>query len=241
MAFRIRSKCVNVEQEEYESKEKLYRDHLEKYAENKDRDLWKYFYWDTFHDGYIEKVSFGDTLGDVMLHISCPNIKKRNGDSYNYILAPIEFKCHFKDVVYFSHEYDDSEELINERYPYIEYLFSEIDTLTEIINKHYIKGEDEDGEDSEEDVVFHSLILELGGSDTSSYLEMVFSCVDVHPKEPLAFELMLASDDFYVPIYRENEDIDKLPEWISNTSGFPNIFDSLEDDEQDNALPADED
>ena len=82
MAFRIRSECVNVEQDEYESKEKLYRDHLEKAAKDKDRDLWRYFYWDTFHDGYIKKVSFWDTPGTITFHITCPNIKKRKGDYF---------------------------------------------------------------------------------------------------------------------------------------------------------------
>lgn len=225
MAFRVRSKCVNVEQKEYETKEKLYREHLDKIS-NINGDLWKYFYWDTFHDGGIEKIAFGDSFGDVTLHISCPNIKKRKGDSFEYILEPIVFECHFTGVVYFSHKYDDAEGLINERNSYIEYLFSEIDTLTEIINENYITGEDEDGE---EDINFHSLILELAGSDTSSYLEMVFCQVDVHPKEPIAYELMLASDNFYVPIYKKGQDPNKLPAWISNPSETKYILEDEDD------------
>ncbi|MHC5116649.1 MAG: hypothetical protein ACYSQY_06220 [Planctomycetota bacterium] len=89
-----------------------------------------------------------------------------------------------------------------------------------IINKHHIKGKNKDGK---EDVDFHSLILELAGSNTSSYLEIVFSQVDVSPIEPKAFELMLTSKDFYVPIYSGNEGVDKLPEWTSNTTGRPHL------------------
>lgn len=207
MAFKIRN--FN---EEYEPKEKLYREHLEKISKNENSDLWKFFYWDTFHDGHIEEITFGDGLKDVILHISCPNIKKRKEDSGEY-LQPIGFECHFRNVAYFSHEYEDSEELYFESNSDIEYLYSEIDTLTELINKHNVKGEDKEGEG---DIVFHSLILYLLGRQTNSYMEVVFSQVDVYPKEPIAFELMLASDDFYVPIYRKYEDFESLPEWINS-------------------------
>lgn len=115
MAFRIRSKCVNVEQNEYESKENLYREHLAKIAKDKDRDMWRYFYWDAFHDGYIKKISFWDAPGDITLHISCPNIKKRKGDSFDYI-KPIDFECHFRSVVFFHIEHDNPEELIYEQH-----------------------------------------------------------------------------------------------------------------------------
>ena len=206
MAFRIR--CVDLEHDEYKSKEKLYRDHLEKAAKDKDRDLWKYFYWDTFHDGCIEKVSFWENPGTITFHITCPNIKKRKGDSFEFI-NPIEFECHFRDVVYFAYEHESMEEMAYEQHDSFEYLYSEIDSLTERINNYQVFDEDGD-----KDIGSHSLIMEVMGRENSFYIEMVFSSVDINPKEPIAFELMLASKDFFVPIYNENEDIDKLPAWI---------------------------
>lgn len=104
------------------------------------------------------------------------------------------------------------------------YLFSEIDSLTEIIEKN--KTYDEDGDVSD---IFHSLIIEVLGQNTGFYIEMVFNYVDILPKEPIAYELMLASDDFYVPIYREDEDVDKLPEWISKPAGTKYIPDEDDD------------
>lgn len=230
MAFRIRKTDVDYDnikqfQKEYEANDKLYREHLKNISQNKDRDLWKYFYWDTFHDGYIEKVSFWETPGNITFHMSCPNIKKRRGDSHQYISPSIEFECHFRNVVYFSYEHDDFHELANQLYcSSFEFLYSEIDTLTEIIEKH--KTFDEDGEGIWD---YHSLIMKVMAGDTSFYIEMVFSQVDIYPKEPIAFELMLASDDFYVPIYREDENIEKLPEWISKSSGMKIV---LDDDEE---------
>ena len=122
----------------------------------------------------------------------------------------VRFNGHFRNVVYFSYEHNNFHELSNQLFgsPFT-YLCSEINTLTEIMEKH--NSFDEDGY---EDDTFYSLIMEVLPGDTCFYIEMVFEQVDVHPKEPIAFELMLASDDFYVPIYREDEDRDKRPEWI---------------------------
>jgi hypothetical protein len=170
-------------------------------------------------------VSFWDTPGNISLTMSCPNIKQRIGDSFGFVLAPVEFECHFRNVMYFAYEHDDFHELTNQIYcPSFSYLYSEIDTLTQKIEKH--KEFDEDGI---EVPPANSLIMKILAQDTSFYLEMVFSQLDVYPKEPIAFELMLASDDFYVPIYREDEDIDKLPEWISKPSGTKYIPEDDED------------
>ena len=215
MGFRIRTICMNrMELKEYEAKEKLYREHLEKLSANKDRDLWKYFCWDTFHDGYIEKVSFWDTPGNITFHMSCPNIKKKNGDAFNYICPTVMFECHFRNVVFFSYEHNQFNDLRCEQYcPSFQYLSSEIDTLTEIINKY--NSVDEDGDDLD---IYHSLIMNILAGDTSFYMEMVFSQVDVYPKEPIAFEMMLKSNDFHVPVY-EGTDFENLPKWISKPSG----------------------
>ena len=34
-----------------------YREHLAAIDKSRDLDLWKYFYWDFFHDGWIRSIS----------------------------------------------------------------------------------------------------------------------------------------------------------------------------------------
>lgn len=219
MAFRIR--CTDYENEEYwKTKDKVYREHLAKFNKHNNSDLWKYFYWDFFHDGLIEKIVFWENPGDVVFHTCCPNIKRKRGEKYEYI--NVDFTCTFRDVVYFHINHERSEELVYEQQSPFIYIASEINTLSDILKKKMIV--DEDGETE-----FYSLIIEVLGAETSFEIEIVFTQVDVVAKENTAFELMLASDNFYVPIYREDEDIDKLPEWISNPSCTKYIPDEDED------------
>ena len=208
MPFKIRSTDDNAKKEEWESREKLYREHLKPFEKQNNSDLWKYFYWDFFHDGSIEKIVFWENPGDVVFDICCPNIKRKKGERFEYI--NVDFKCIFRDVVYFHIDHDHSEEFVHkQQYPFT-YIASEINTLSDIIEKNKLIDEDGDV-----DTEFYSLILEILGAETSFEIEMVFSQVDVTAKENTAFELMLASEDFYTPIYREGKNIDDLPKWAS--------------------------
>ena len=117
--------------------------------------------------------------------------------------------------MHFSFDRNSTENLIFNTSSPLEFLYSEIDTLTEIIEKKKIKGKNEN---SQEDFDFHSLIIEVFGDGHSFFIEMVFSQVDVWPKEPIAFELMQQSEDFDVPIYRADQDIENLPGWATNFS-----------------------
>ena len=207
MAFRIRS-GVYVDEEGYESKEKLYREHLAKFNKNNNRDLWKFFYWDFFHDGWITKIEMWEKPGDVVFHITCPNIKKKNGESFDFI--DVDFKCIFQDVVYFHMDHPDPEALLFKKQvlPF-GFVASEINTLTEILERKKIVDEDESNE-------FYSLVLELE-ADHPFELELVFSEVDVKAAEKTAFQLMLASDHFFVPIYNKDDgNFDKMPKWALN-------------------------
>jgi hypothetical protein len=78
------------------------------------------------------------------------------------------------------------------------YKYSEINTLPGLqqINK---------GEEYPE---YSSLIMEVAseqGPANSSFIEIIFGNVYVEAKENAAFQLMLVSPDFKVPIYREEE------------------------------------
>ena len=101
MAFRIRgTDCGSPEY--WETQDKIYRDHLIKFNKRNNSDLWKFFYWDFFHDGCIEKVSFWDTSGNITLHMSCPSIKKKVGDSFTYISGSYQATVNNNDTFYSS-------------------------------------------------------------------------------------------------------------------------------------------
>lgn len=194
MAFRIR-KNDGIAEDDWEAKEKAYRDFLSQFNKRNNSDLWKYFYWDFFHDGEIQKIVFWENPGDVTFYIECPNIKKKKRDTFEY-LYPITFKCTFQGVVHFQLDHENSEELIYEQHSPFQYLFSEINTLTEIMNKSKISYKED-----EVDIDFSSLIILMLGVHNSSFIEMVFSQVCVVAFEQTAFELMLSSSEFEVPIY----------------------------------------
>jgi hypothetical protein len=169
-----------------------YQEHLSRFNKSENSDLWRYFYWDFFHDGEINKITFWEEMGEVVFFITCPNIKRKTGNKFEFI--NLEFKCTFRDVVHFHFEHDNPEDFNFNQYNCPIFLASEINTLTEIIEKR-----------SSEDNDFASLIIEVLGVDNSFFIELVFSQVDVEAIENTAFELMLASDDFEVPIYIDEE------------------------------------
>jgi len=194
MGFRIRSDSDD--DEIYEASMRAYREHLNKLSQDKavGSDLRQYFYWDFFHDGWIEEIVFRNGTAEVQMEIVCPNIKRRtkNGD-FEYINVP--FLCIFRDVAYFKFERTIEEE--NE-YHYdpgqFTFLYSEIDTLPELPT--FQPKDDNSGGNN-------SLIIEVlpAHARCSSFIEIVFREVAVDAVESVAFQLMLASSEFEVPIY----------------------------------------
>jgi hypothetical protein len=181
MGFRIRS----------ESSNNAYLNHLEKYDKSNHTDLWRFFYWDFFHDGIINEISFQNGADEVIIDITCPNIKRKTGiNDFEYV--NVDFHCEFSDVVYLNFEkHKEKEENENDDSGALSFLSSEINSLSERIG------------DAEE---YQSLIIEVmhsNGPGNSSYVEIVFRDVIVEAIESTAFELMLASRDFEVPIYTE--------------------------------------
>lgn len=186
MGFRIR----DVE-EDFESQDVVYRDHLEKFNKKNNGDLWRYFYWDFFHDGIISSIFFKKGMGEVEFLMSCPNIKKKKGNDFEYV--NVDFKCTFTNVAYFLFDNKDS---VNDYEENFTFLYAEVNSLKKIIEEKQLKY-DED---------FCSLIIEVIGGVESSFIEMVFSGVHVEAIENTAFELMLESESFKVPIYEKDSD-----------------------------------
>lgn len=199
MGFRIRRDYDD--DKLYEASMRAYREYLDKLCQMKvvAGDLRKYFYWDFFHDGKIEQIVFRNGTAEVQMTIICPNIKRKTKDGeFEYI--NVAFLCIFKDVAYYKFERTVEEEE-GEHYGdpgEFTYICSEIDTLPELApfqskNDDLIRN--------------NSLIIEVlpAYAHCSSCIEMVFREVAVEAVDNVSFQHMLASSDFEVPIYLEQE------------------------------------
>ena len=56
MSFKI--KANDADDTDFDKKEKKYYSHIKKFNMNNNSDLWKFFAYDFFHDGIINKISF---------------------------------------------------------------------------------------------------------------------------------------------------------------------------------------
>ncbi len=192
MGFRIKSDSDDEKQ--YEASMKVYRKHLLKFDKNADDHLWKFFYWDFFHDGWIEEITFRNGADEVLMKITCPNIQRRKKDN-SFEHFDVDFTCKFRDVLYFKFEKGrgSEDDETRDSGAFI-YKYSEINTLSELqqINQ------------GEEYPNYDSLIMEIvseRGPGYSSFIELIFRDVYIEAKENAAFQLMLVSPDFQVPIY----------------------------------------
>jgi hypothetical protein len=69
------------DEKQYEVSVRAYREHLLKFHKKSDRHLWRYFYSEFFHDGWIEEISFRSGADEVLMKITCPNIQRRKKDN----------------------------------------------------------------------------------------------------------------------------------------------------------------
>lgn len=182
-----------------EESEKAYQAHLTERKPSLIRsDLWRFFGWDFFHDGIIERIGLAKDFRDLEARIVCPNIEARQADGdFDYL--NVGFTCRFQGVVFFQMDSDD-EDLSEADLSIqdLQYQYAEADTLTERMKEAQLRwrgsGEDEAEDEKPE---FHSLIIM---TDQAISISLVFQSLMVEPDEPIAFELMLRSGDFKVPI-----------------------------------------
>ena len=168
----------------YEECQQAYFQHLDKFCKTSNTDLWKFFHYDFFHDGRIESLKIGSDLKTIDLTLNSPNIKRIFKDNdYEYVSAT--FTCTFQNVIKFTISDSAPKEWcdVNDRSAL--FLYSEINT-SPLLKK---LGAD-----------FYSILIEML-ADNTIWLEIVFSQVDVVPKEPLAFSLLEADENFEVPLY----------------------------------------
>lgn len=185
MGFVIRSDDPEI----FNEQEKLYRIHLEKFDKSNLNHLWRYFYYDFFHDGEIKEIKFKNGACNVSFLISSPNIERRRGMRSEHIV--IDFRCTFLDVVYFNFENRNRNNNLKDTFTY---LSSEINTIDEYVNIK--KEKNHEG--------FNTLIIEVLNGKESSFIKIAFQDIFVEAVENTAYELMLTSDAFNIPIFKED-------------------------------------
>jgi hypothetical protein len=190
--FRVRnpdSDDASVIQESY----KAYRLHLSRFKETSGNDLWKFFYWDFFHDGVVQSVQVQGDLRTVVIGLDCPNIKRLKPDGrYEYV--NVGFTCTFHTVATFSMQFDPPEHSWDARRNSVVFLYSEINTSPVLES---FELEDEYGNPEPH----YSLLIQLLADESVVWLEMVFSQVDVIANEPAAFALMESDSQFEAPTW----------------------------------------
>lgn len=192
MSFRIRrsdSNDASVVEESY----KAYRLHLSRFKETSSNDLWKFFYWDFFHDGVVESIQVQGDLRTVVIRLGCPNIKRLKPDGqYEYV--NVGFTCTFRTVTTLSIQYEPPEHSWDARKNPVFFLYSEINN-SPILES--FEPEDEYGNPEPH----YSLLMQLLADESTIWLEMIFSQVDVVANEPAAFALMESDPKLEVPTY----------------------------------------
>jgi hypothetical protein len=190
MNFRIRN--TDVDDKSFESFETKYRNHLKRFVGISNSDLWKYFYWDFFHDGPLEFLKFQKDLSTVIMRICCPNIKRLKADgAYEYL--NFSFKCTFSEVISFNmHSEKPVSDWYSGKHSAI-YLYSEINTSPILETLDY--GKDD------YPAVYYSLLIQFLVDNSFVWLEIVFNQVDVVADEPGAFALMESDPKYEIPTY----------------------------------------
>lgn len=85
-----------------------YRAYVRRHKDRMPEDLYDFLAGGFFHDGRIEKFDLHWRVRELTLEISCPNIKKKNGDGdFDFEFLPeIDFRCRLSGLRWF--EFEDS-------------------------------------------------------------------------------------------------------------------------------------
>lgn len=217
MSFRI----IKTERDSAEDGEtipesyKVYRKHMKKYLDTACSDLLKFFYWDFFHDGWIDYITIQKDFKTVEMKITCPNIQRQKDDGeWEYINVP--FICTFGCVAQMDYKCDPPEDYCHARMNSIEYIHGELNT-SPLLNTYYI-------DDDDESPLRYSLLMELRADDSTIWLESVFFQVDVEACEPTAFALMEVDPKFKVPTFSIEKEEQRDCSHPLKRSGHPSRY-----------------
>lgn len=207
MDFKIRNLDFGNKSESQKA-DYAYRKHLEQFQESLNSDLWKFFYYDFFHDGYIEQFQIEDNMRTVKFKIDSPNIKRKQKNNGFGLVLSRPLSCTFFNVVSIRIERQNDFNWSN-KVNHARFKYSEINT-SDFLDKLNNLPDEEDLEDDDygDDDYSSLLILALSG-DSEILIELVFSDVVVEPHEPLAFALMENNPEFEIPVYSIEKEHEK--------------------------------
>lgn len=190
MKFRIRSTGdynTTEDAQRFQDAERAYAQHLESVRLDQDGTLWQYFRAGFFHDGVISRIEFSRDWRDVILEITCPNIKQMRNDGTDFQFVSVDFICTFQNVVHFSASSDVSNDCSRHLAPC--FVSAELDTLLDEVTRRPTLRQHSDEQ-------LHSIIVE---TSESLWLNIVFGSIVVVAREPAAFALMQGHPSFSVP------------------------------------------
>lgn len=187
MAFRIRKDDNDTARQQGEQ---AYCRHLEQFSKSSNCDLWKFFYWDFFHDGGILSLDVGPNLKTVAMRLNCPNVERLRPDGPDEYVS-IDFTCTFENVISLHIEEDPPTPSSRTQDADATFYAAEINTSPLLGTLPA----------SEEADRFSSILMDLMTHDSHIWMEIVFSGLRVEPEEPAAFSLMEASPQFEMPTW----------------------------------------
>ena len=193
MSFSIR----NVDADDFAKCEEAYRQHLKRFKKTSNTDLWKYFSRDFFHDGDIDSIRIDGDLKTVVIRLGCPNIKRFKADG-DFEYAYVMFECTFRNISTFAIQYETPEHSWDVRKSLTTFLYAEINTSPILAS---LQPQDDHDPDSQ-----YSLLILLNADNSTIWLEMLFSQVDVVADERTAFALMEVDPKFEVPAWSQEKD-----------------------------------
>ena len=168
-----------------------YFDSIDSFDHEEQSDLYRYFGWDPFHDGPIERLRLSNDAQSLSFRVMHPYIRhQRDESTYAW------FRCVFRGVSWFHmtaervDRYNDPLAAAGQRpVEGIEFNVSEINTLEEQIARARRLWRRP----------AYSLVIDTFPSHRR--LGIVFQHVSVEPLEPVAWELMVRSGEWDTLLY----------------------------------------
>jgi hypothetical protein len=188
--FRIRKNSFDdVEEREFQKSLNAYYKHLNAFKKSSNRDLWKYFYWDFFHDSELESITIGKDFKSITMKLHCRDIKRLSSKlKYGFKNINLGFTCTFREVINFETQNIFRTGRILTDNICAEFISAEINT-SPLLKKFKTEKNSE----------YSSLAMQFVSGKNVIWMEIVFSSVVIKPKNPSAFSLMQNNPKYEIP------------------------------------------
>ena len=187
LSFRIRKPQV-IARDKYLRAQEEYYQHLNSFPGGPGTDLWEYFAYDFFHDGTIKSLKFNPALSIVQMEIDGCNIRTFDDSGDFEYENPLDFVCTFSGIASFTIENESAKQPQKKKNRRPQYMYSEINTLSV---KRLPK----------EDALCSSLLIQARLQEACIWIKLLFTNLDVLPKDPAHFELLKSNPKTDFPLF----------------------------------------